>query len=165
LAWEPGSNLIFGGSGNYGGGGTRPTEKEARFFAFDLKKEQKVFETALVPGAANYPATFAGKGKVFTTMGDKLFVLDPSSFKVTQTIQLPGAQIQIALGQDSAGRLVGLTTKGVYVLDVTRGEMVHTAPAPVPVNCGFALIDDRVYFGSGADLWRYQLPAAMNKER
>jgi hypothetical protein len=37
--------------------------------------------------------------------------------------------------------------------------MIHTARAPVPVQCGFALIDDAVYFGSDAELWRYHLPA------
>ena len=39
LAYEPKSGLIFGGSGNWGGGGTRPTEKEAKFFAFDPEAE------------------------------------------------------------------------------------------------------------------------------
>jgi len=63
LAWEPRSGLIFGGSGNYGGGGTTSVEKEAKFFAFDPKKRQKVFETALAPGARNYPATFAANGR------------------------------------------------------------------------------------------------------
>jgi streptogramin lyase len=49
LAWESRSGLIFGGSGNYGGGGTRPVEKEAKFFAFDPKRKDKVFECSLVP--------------------------------------------------------------------------------------------------------------------
>jgi len=26
------------------------------------------------------------------------------------------------------------------------------------VNCGFALVDDAVYFGAKAELWRYRLP-------
>ncbi len=158
LAWEPKSGLIFGGSGNYGGGGTKPVEKEARFFAFDPKKGEKVFETSLVPGAANYPATFATKGKVFTAVADKLFVIAPETFKVLKVIQLSGTQIEISLGEDASGQLTGLTTKGVYVADPEREEVVRTATAPVPINCGFALIDNWVYFGSGSDLWRYRLP-------
>ena len=159
LAWEPKSGLIFGGSGNYGGGGTTSVEKEAKFFAFDPKKRQKVFETALAPGARNYPATFAANGKVFTTVGDKLFVFDPGSRKVLQTVQLTGAQVEISLGQLPDGRLVGLTSGSVYVLDPESGALVHTAAAPVHVRCGFALLDNTVYFGSGAALWRYRLPA------
>ena len=159
LAWEPRSGLIFGGSATVGGGGTQPSEKEAKFFAFDPKAKKKMFEAALVSGATRYPATVVVKGKVFTTTGDKLIEFDPQAMLVMKTILLPGLQTEISLGQDRHGRLVGLTTKGVYVLDPETGGLVHTALAPVPVNCGFALVDDAVYFGSKAELWRYSLPA------
>jgi outer membrane protein assembly factor BamB len=159
LAWEPKSGLIFGGSANVGGGGSRPVEAEAKFFAFDPKQKKKVFESALVPGAAKYPATCAMNGKVFTTVGNKLFQFDPQGMRVVKTVVLPGAQTEISLGQHGTGKMVGLTSKGVYVVDVEMGELVHTAAAPVPVGCGFALMDDMVYFGSKAELWRYCLPA------
>jgi outer membrane protein assembly factor BamB len=161
LAWEPRTSLIFGGSANVGGGGTRPMEKEAKFFAFNPRQKRKVFEAALVPGATKYPATFAVEGKVFTSVGDKLFEFDPQAMKVVKTISLPGAQTEISLGQDRSGKLVGLTTKGVYVLDPKTSELVHTAAAPVPVNCGFALVEGVVYFGSKAELWRYRLPEKL----
>jgi streptogramin lyase len=160
LAWEPESGLIFGGSGNFGGGGARAVEKEAKFFAFDPRKKEKVFETVLVAGAGNYPATFAARGRVFTTVGDRLFVFDPKRLTVTKTLQLPGAQVEISLGQDRDERLVGLTSKGVYVVDAERCELVNTAAAPVPVRCGFAVVDDAVYFGSGTELWRWRLAVA-----
>jgi outer membrane protein assembly factor BamB len=158
LAWEPNSGLVLGGSGNYGGGGTKSAEKEAKFFAFDPRKKQKVFEAALAPGARNYPATFAANGKVFTTAGNQLFVFDPGSRKVTKTIALPGAQMEISLGRPADGRLVGLAGNWVYVLDPAKEEIVFTARSPVPIRCGFALTGDAVYFGSGAELWRYRLP-------
>jgi outer membrane protein assembly factor BamB len=160
LAWEPKSGLIFGGTGNYGGGGTRPTEKEAKFFAFDPKQKRKGFEAALRPGATKYPATCAAGGKVFTAIGDRLLVLDPQTMQVTQTITLPGGQLDVSLGQHRSGKLVGLTAKGVYIVDPDKGEVVHRAEAPKAVNCGFALVQDAVYFGSQAELWRYWLPAS-----
>jgi streptogramin lyase len=160
LAWEPRSGLLFGGSGNYGGGGTRAVEKEAKFFAFDPKKREKVFEAALSPGARNYPATFAAEGQVFTTAGDRLFVFDPARMQVSKSVSLPGPQVEISLGQLRAGQLAGLTTKGVYVYGLRRGEVVRTAASPVPVSCGFALLEEAVYFGSNAQLWRYRLPKA-----
>jgi hypothetical protein len=46
LAWDQKGGLIFGGSGNFGGGGTRAVENEARFFAFDPQKRVKVFEAS-----------------------------------------------------------------------------------------------------------------------
>ncbi len=157
LAWEPKSGLVFGGSGNYGGGGTRPVEKEAKFFAFDPMSKKKVFEAALVPGARNYPATVAVDGKVFTTVGDKLFVFDPASRRVMKTVSLPGAQLEISLGLHSSGRLVGLTGKAVYLLDSGREEVMGTWEAPVTIGCGFALVEEAVYFGSKAELWRCSL--------
>jgi hypothetical protein len=84
---------------------------------------------------------------------------DPQAMKLVRTIPLPGPQIEISLGANRDGNLVGLTAKGVYVLDPAKCELVHTALAAVPVNCGFALVNDAVYFGSKAELWRYSLPA------
>jgi len=165
LAWEPRSGLIFGGSGNYGGGGTLPIEKEAKFFAFDPKQKVKVFEMSLIPGAVKYPATFAVPGKVFISIGDKLLVFDPEARKVTRTLTLPGAQLDISLGRHRSGKLVGLTSKGVYALDPDKAEIVLMANAPVPINCGFALVDDAVYFGSKAQLWRYELPFSEAHKR
>jgi outer membrane protein assembly factor BamB len=158
LTWEPKSGLIFGGSGNYGGGGTRPVEQEAKFFAFDPKRKQKVFETALVPKASKYAATVAFQGKVFTTVGDQMIVFDPGTMNALKTISLPAAQLDISLGENGKGRLVGLTSKGVYEVDPVKGEIVRSVSAPVPVNCGFALVDEAVYFGSKAELWRFVLP-------
>jgi len=163
LAYEPASGLIFGGSGNWGGGGTRPAEKEARFFAFDPKQKRKVFEAAIVPGASSYPATAAADGKVFTTAGDRLLVFDPQTMRAVRTNSLPGPQAQISLGQHRSGLLVGLTSQAVYAFDPARGEVVHTAAAPAHIGCGFALTDEAVYFGSGPTLWRYWLPPARQE--
>jgi hypothetical protein len=163
LAWDSKSGLIFGGSGNYGGGGTKPTEQEAKFFAFDPNRKQKVFEAVLVPGAQKYPATCVSHRRVFTTVGDKLLVFDPQSMSVERTVTLPGSQLDISLSEDRSGRLVGLTSKGVYLLDPARQGILLTAEAPVPINCGFALIHETVYFGSKAELWRYELPSPQNR--
>jgi hypothetical protein len=81
--------------------------------------------------------------------------------KVTQTITLPGAQLDISLARHRSGKLIGLAGKGVYIVDPDKGEVIHRSEAPVPVNCGFALVRDAVYFGSKAELWRYWLPASM----
>jgi streptogramin lyase len=161
LAWEPQSGLIFGGSGNWGGGGTQPIEKEAKFFGFDPKTKHKVFEAALVPGARSYPATLAAEGKVFTTVGSRLLVFDPKSKEITKTIPLPGGQVEISLGRHPSGKLVGLAGGSVYVLNPVTAEILSAATAPVPVKCGFALTADAVYFGSGATLWRYFLPLSL----
>jgi outer membrane protein assembly factor BamB len=163
LAWDSKSGLLFGGSGNYGGGGTKPIEKEAKFFAFDPARKRKVFEAALVPSAKKYPATSVSHGLVFTTVGDNLLVFDPQSMSVKRTITLPGSQLDISLAEAPGGQLVGLTSKGVYLVDPEKAQIVQTAEAPAPINCGFALVDNCVYFGSKAQLWRYALPTAQTR--
>jgi outer membrane protein assembly factor BamB len=158
LAWEPKSGLIFGGSGNWGGGGTHPSEKQALFFAFDPKNKKKVFETVLVPGAASYPAMIAAEGKIFATSGTRMIVFDPTQMKAGKTVSLPGRQVEISLGLHESGKLVGLTGETVYVVDPKTEEVVFQAKSPAAIKCGFAVNGDWVYFASGAELWRCRLP-------
>ncbi len=154
LAWEPKSGLIFGGSGNYGGGGTKPVEKEAKFFAFDPQTKRKVFETVLAPGARNYPATVAAEGRVYTTAGNQLFTVDAITWRVLATNTLPAAQVEISMGVIGS-RVVGLTTRGVYSLELPSGVLREVGIAPKRIDCGFAIEGNSVYFGSGRELWRY----------
>lgn len=163
LAWDPGSGRVFGGSGNWGGGGTRPAAKEAVFFAFDPNARRVVAASALVPGARSYPATLVAGGKVFTTAGDQLLMVDPESLTVLATHPLPGAQVEVALGL-LGDRLVGLTTQAVYEVDVTRGAVRVLGTAPKRIDCGFALADGAVYFGSGVELWRYVVASGQGSK-
>lgn len=157
LAWEPRSGLIFGGSGNYGGGGTQPVEKEAKFFAFDPVKKKTIFETVLVPGARNYPATYAANGKVFTTVKNELIVVDATTLTVSARHTLPGPQVEISLGRHG-DFLVGFTHEAIYAVRLADGQLRTLAKTPKRIDCGFALQGHAVYFGSGTELWRYKLP-------
>jgi hypothetical protein len=78
--------------------------------------------------------------------------------RVVQETNLPGHQVEIALGRHRSGLLVGLTSRTVYAFDLAKGEVVHVAESPAHIRCGFALTDEAVYFGSGPTLWRYWLP-------
>ncbi|MBL9137667.1 MAG: PQQ-like beta-propeller repeat protein [Verrucomicrobiales bacterium] len=154
LSWDAKRGLIFGGSGNWGGGGTRPVEKEARFFAFDPSAKRLVKAVSLVPGARSYPATVAAGDKVFTTAGDRLLVVHPGSLELLATHPLPGGQVEVAMGF-LGDRLIGLTGKAVYEVDVASGDVTVLGMAPKRVDCGFAVADGAVYFGSGTELWRF----------
>ena len=99
LAWEPKSGLIFGGSGNYGGGGTRPVEKEAKFFAFDPKKRRRCSRPRSRRGRGNYPATFAAERQGVHHRGRQAVCLRPGhAARSLQTVQPPGRA-----GRDIAG--------------------------------------------------------------
>ncbi len=155
LAYEPQSGLIFGGSGNYGGGGTEPTEKEAMFFAFDPQKKEKIFEQPIVPGAQTYAAFCAIPGRVFAAVGSTLCAFDPHNLSITQQVALPGSQVEISLGLHTDGLLYGLCSEGVYTVHPQTCAVQLVARTPVPISCGFALTDTSLYFGSGPHLWRY----------
>ncbi|MCC7375625.1 MAG: PQQ-like beta-propeller repeat protein [Verrucomicrobiales bacterium] len=154
LAWDAKRGLIYGGSGNWGGGGTRPVEKEARFFAFDPASKRTTTVASLVAGARSYPATAVAGDKVFTTAGDQLLVVDSKSLALLATHPLPGAQIEVALGF-LGDRLIGLTSKAVYEVDVASGTVTVLGTAPKRIDCGFAVADGSVYFGAGTELWRF----------
>jgi hypothetical protein len=87
-----------------------------------------------------------------------MIVFDPIVMKATKTISLPGHQVEISLGLHHSGKLVGLTGETVYEIDPKSEQLVFQAKSPVPIKCGFAVNTDWVYFGSGAELWRYRLP-------
>lgn len=158
LAFDPGTGLLFGGSGNFGGGGTRPVEKEAKFFAFDPRGKKKVFEETLVPHAEKYNATLAANGKIYTTVSNEFLIFDPKVMKVTRTLKLPGTQTDVSLGLHRSGAVIGLTSKDLYVFDPDEEKIISVLHTPEKVTAGFALIKDDVYFGSKAQLWRYSLP-------
>lgn len=155
LAYEPTSGLIFGGSGNCGGGGTRPTQKEALFFAFDPAQKRKVLSTPLVPGAQTYQAMCAAQGKVFVAVNEQILVYDPADAKVVHKAKLPGKQVEISLGLHTDGLIYGLTSTAVYSVDPKTFVLKTVAKPKAPISCGFAVTETGVYFGSGVHLWRY----------
>ncbi len=113
---------------------------------------------ALVPGANSYSAMLAADGQVYTAVDSHLYVFDPQSRQVVRHISLSGVHAQVSLGRHRSGALVGLTSRAVYVDDPAKGLVVHTAPVPTHIGCGFALTDEAVYFASEPTLWRYWLP-------
>lgn len=157
LAYEPQSGLIFGGSSIIGGGGSRPSQKEAKFFAFDPQAKELVMERTLEPGCTTIPAMLAVDGKVFVTSNasSNFFVYDPAEGKMVHTGTLPGSQVEIAMGQHTDGLIYGLTTQHIYTIDPQTYEVRTVAEVPGGVGAGFALTDTGIYFVRGVRLYRY----------
>lgn len=159
LAWEQQSNLIFGGSGIWGGGGSQPVAKEAHLFAFDPVKRKKLYEATPMPRDDGIKVLAAAAGKVFGVgnRSNKTFVFDPLTRTVIRILDNPfGSQIwgSYRLGKD--GLIWGLTTSGVFTLDPKTYEYRLIVRANKPISGGMATTDDALYFVSGAELWRYR---------
>jgi streptogramin lyase len=162
LAYEPKSGLVFGGSSITGGGGSVPSEKEARFFAWDSKAKKKVADLVPVAGDTAIVAMSAAEGKVFAVShpSNTLFVYDPAPQKIVHTAKITfGAAHEISLGLHKSGLLYGLAGNAVFTVDPRTYAVNKVAEYAGGISCGFALTDDAIYFGSGARLVRCRLSA------
>lgn len=100
LVYESETDLVFGGSNIFGGGGARPIEKEARLFAWNPRKKKKVLEVISVHADVVAVSLEDSKGKVFgaSVMSNTLFVFDQSCQKVIHKAKIPfGRPHQISL--------------------------------------------------------------------
>jgi hypothetical protein len=164
VAWERHSNLIFGGSGVWGGGGSQAAEKEARLFAFDPVRREKVYEATPLSGDSGIKVLAAPEGKVFGVgSSNKTFVFDPRTRTVTRTFENPfGSQVWGSYRVGKDGLIWGLTTRAIFTLDPQTCEYRLVARSPTPITAGLALTEEAVYFASGAHLWRYRMASGRS---
>jgi streptogramin lyase len=157
-AWK---NLIFGGTTIGGGGGSHPTEKEARLFLWDPATRKVLYETAPVPAAKGLNDLVIGSdGMLYGIGGRTLFVFDPETRTVKDRQPLPfssGIYNGAALGPD--GRIWGLAADGVFAIDPATHQTTIVAKAPGRIYAGFALRGDSLYLVCGSTLYRYRLPS------
>jgi streptogramin lyase len=151
---------IVGGTTIRGGGGSHPTQKEARLFVWNPATKQKEFEAVAVEGEGSInDLILAPNGKIYGVAGATLFVFDPEARKIVDRQPLPFRRTlysAVALGPD--GRIWGLAAEGVFAIDTraNKGELV--ARAPERLTGGFALRDGFIYSIAGNAVYRYRLP-------
>jgi streptogramin lyase len=153
-------DYIAGGTSVGGGGGSQPTQTEARLFLWDPRTRQKVFETAPVPGARDLTDLIqAPNGLVFGIAGgETLFAFDVGARSVVLTAPLPFRGVpynSVGVGPD--GGLWGLAHRGIFRIDPATFVVRLVAETPEPVTAGFALADGHLYFACGATIYRYAL--------
>ncbi len=158
LVYEPESGIIFGGSSIAGGGGTSPVEEDAHFFGWDPAAKKKVIDIVPVPGDGRIVAMAAANGKVFAVslFSNTLFVYDPKLEHIVHTAHIPyGFVHEISLGLCKDGFIYGLAGNTVFRIDPESYSTEKIAEYPDGINCGFAVNDTGIYFGSGVRLVRY----------
>lgn len=156
-------DLVAGGTSVGGGGGSRPTQTEARLFLWDPRRRQTRFETVPVAGARDLTdLILAPSGLLFGIAGGTtLFAFDCAARAVVHAASLPFRGVpynSVALGPD--GHIWGLANAGIFRIDPTTCDVHLVAKAPEPVTAGFALAGDQLYFACGATIWRYTLGSA-----
>jgi hypothetical protein len=154
-------DLIAAGSSVRGGTGTRATEKEAKLLLWDPKEERKTFEIIPVPEAKTILSLAATKEGILygVTDNEKVFVFDLEKREIKKVFD-PGLkeprEISLQLGPD--GRLYGLAEEAIFAIDPKNDQVSLLARPPAPITAGMAILGRKIYFGSGANLYEFEIP-------
>ena len=166
VAYIDKSDLIAAGSSVRGGTGTRAVEKEAKLILWDPKEEKKVFEIVPVPEVKTILSlAVAVDGMLYgITDNEKVFVFDPERREVKKILDLgfkePG-EVSLQLGPDL--KLYGLAKEAIFSIDPRNDQVSLVAKPAVPIHSGMAMLGRKIYFGSGANLWEFEIPLEPSK--
>lgn len=154
------NGLIAGGTTIGGGGGSHPTQTEAKLFLWDPATGEKVFETVPAPGQGQVDALAVGPDRlVYVFAGGALAVFDPATRKMLETLPHGlGQVVYNAVGPGPDGALIGLASGGVFAIDADTRRPRILATYPGGIDGGFALRGRRVLFTSGPRIVSYTLP-------
>lgn len=162
LAYDPKSNLVFGGSDVAGGGGTSPSESQALFFVWDPVAKKLIETAALVKGDTGTAAMTVAGGQVFvvTLPSNTLSVWDIAQKQVIDRRPIDcGTMVEISMGTHTDGMVYGLTKKGVMRVDPKTHEITVAGEYAPGINAGWVMNADGIYFASGVHLIRWEWPA------
>jgi len=56
------------------------------------------------------------------------------------------------------GRLYGLAREAIFVIDPRNDEVSLLTKPTVPITAGMAIFGQKIYFGSGANLYKFEIP-------
>lgn len=160
LCYDPETGLLYGGTSVMGGGGSSPTEKEGRVFVWDPSSHQLRKSFVPVPGDNSVIAlTLTGRKLIGVTReSSTLFVYDLSTQKLTFLLRIPWGMVpDLSLGTFGSNICYGIAGNSIFKFDVTSSSLSLIAQYPGKIECGFALADQYIYFGSGAHLIRYRI--------
>jgi len=166
LAYIQKLDLIAGGSSIRGGTGTHAIEKEAKLMLWDPKEEKKIFETVPVPQAKTILSLAVTiEGLLYgITDNEKVFIFDPEKREVKKILDLgfkEPREISLQPGPDL--RLYGLAKEAIFFIDQTNDQVSLVTKLPVPIHSGMAMLGRKIYFGSGANLWEFEVPLESGK--
>jgi WD40 repeat protein len=167
LAYIKTSDLIVAGSSINGGTGTHAVEKEARLILWDPKEEKKTFEIIPVSEARTILSLAATEdGIVYgITENQKVFVFDSEKREIKKVFDLEfkdPLEISLQIGPDR--RIYGLAKETIFVINPKDDQVSLLAKSSVPISSGMAVIGWKIYFGSGANLYEFEIPKEPTKE-
>ena len=160
-------DLMAAGSSVRGGTGTHAVEKEAKVILWDPKEEKKIFEAVPVPEAKTILSlAVTAEGLLYgITDNEKVFVFEPEKRIIRKIFDLElkePREISLQVGLD--GRLYGLSKEAIFTIDPKNDLVSLLAKPSIPIHSGMALLGRKIYFGSGANLYEFEIPAEPDKK-
>jgi hypothetical protein len=156
------TQLLVGGTVAAGTGG-RVEAKAATLAIYDLDVRKVIWNEEIVPGVDHYPDMIAlPDGKVLVCVGrDRLGIFNPATRKIEKLISTgdfgafawqQGPRILHRAGD----RWLVLFGKAIAEFDPKTAQLTKLVELPFTITAGGAVLNDRIYFASGAVLYSYQ---------
>jgi hypothetical protein len=161
LAYIEKSDVIAAGGSILGGTGTHAVEKEAKLMLWAPKHEKKIFEIVPVPEAKTILSlAVTGEGLLYgITDNEKVFVFDLDKKENRKIFDLGfknPRETSLQLGLDS--KLYGLAKGAIFSIDPRNDQVSLVMKPSIPIHSGMAMLGRKIYFGSGANLWEFEIP-------
>ena len=147
---------IVGGTTVRGGGGSHPTQAEARLFVWNPATHQKEFELPVSGEESITDLIAAPNHLVYGIAGSSLLVFDPQTRRLADRKRVPfksAVYNSVAIGPE--GKIWGIAADGIFCIDTRTNTAVLVARAPQKITGGFALRGRALFFISGPGVYRY----------
>jgi hypothetical protein len=98
------------------------------------------------------------------TDNEKVFVFEPVKREILKIFDLgfrEPREISLQLGPDL--RLYGLAREAIFFIDPRNDQVSLVMEPSVPIHSGMAMLGRKIYFGSGANLWEFEIPVEPSK--
>ncbi|TMV44924.1 hypothetical protein FE783_30850 [Paenibacillus mesophilus] len=158
----PGGDLLCGTSVEAPGGG-KPKDTEGRLYRLDWRTKEVVYSEAPIPGAREIALMEIDSAGLVHAFTDKLyFVYDPQARRVLRQEEIAalGGLVRQGLVKSEAGRIYGLRGQAIFTIDTDTCRLVCLLKPPHKITSGLALLNDRLYYASGKQLWSMRLGAS-----
>lgn len=148
-----------------GGSSAIPSQTEGGIFLWGTAKAEMTWSGKPVPGTRTYwRAVRLRDGRVFGIADAKYYLFDPVKRELLATGDLPAKGFAFPTLNDGPvgprGRVYGIGGGLVFAFDPETNAVVIVGQHPSLGKAhGFLVTEDEtLYYGSGADLWRCELP-------
>ena len=152
---------IVGGTTTEGGGGSHPTEKDARVFFWNTESHKLLWSLIPVPDASLVTDLIVSRsglvyGIAVRNTTNTLFAIDPKRRRIVSTQILPFHTVPYnGVAADGKGAIWGLGDSGIFRIDDRSHHAMLVAHSPVPITAGLALRGHNLYFVSSSEVYRY----------